>query len=934
MSEFECEPRTVPSGPILVVDDDSDFAASMVDLLTAEQYDVRVAGSAAEALSLVEVWDIPVALVDMRLGDDDGVRLIEQIHEVRPDARCIIVTGHAQLTSTVAAMRAGTYDYLRKPVQPAVLIGAVRRAWNHWQLARREVAARGQLRETTARLQMALVAAGEGTWDWNIESGKVEFDQAALDMLGYHEGAPDSSWDYWLEQVHPDDRAGLDDALRQHFDGETKVYQAVSRLRTSNGGWKWIETRGQVMEWAPDGTPRRMFGVHRDEGELRRTEERLLISERRFQTIVETAQDAVITSDSKGKINYWNNAAARMLGFSETEAIGGNVMDLIVPPQYHEAKRRGMQGFAQTGRGAAVGNTLELTAIRKGGEEFPIEISISGYRVGDSHHAVAILRDITERKRTQTKLFNSEARLAATLDAVQVGIVVVDQSSHCIVDVNPTACEIAGRTRETMVGQRCYNTICQAHPGGCPVTDKGEKVSRAECMLVRADGSQVPIIKSVVSAELDGRQHLIDCFVDISDQKRAERELARAKEAAENATRAKSEFLANMSHEIRTPLTAIIGFAEALLATDMSAAERFDAARTVHRNGRYLLQIINDILDLSKIEAGRMEMAYCDCPPCEVVAEIASLMQVRAESKGLQLKCDYAGPIPATIRSDPVRLRQILLNLVGNAIKFTEVGCVQLHASLHSEDSGHMLYFDVLDTGPGMTPSQTERLFKPFSQVDTSASRKYGGTGLGLALSRRMAQALGGDVELIESSPGRGSRFRARVATGSLDGVQLLDDPAGATIVRPEAVGDPGVSNTAVNLKCRVLLAEDGPDNRRLLKHILSKCGADVTLAENGQEAVQATNAAREAGTPFDVILMDMQMPLVDGYEATRQLREQGFDLPIIALTANAMDGDRSRCIAAGCSDYVSKPIDRKALVAAMQAALAPTKAGPALVGN
>jgi PAS domain S-box-containing protein len=393
----------------------------------------------------------------------------------------------------------------------------------------------------------------------------------------------------------------------------------------------------------------------------------------------------------------------------------------------------------------------------------------------------------------------------------------------------------------------------------------------------------------------------------------ANRDLEEAKGAAEAANQAKSEFLANMSHEIRTPMTAILGFADTLLEPGQSDSERLDAIHTVRRNGRALLEIIDDILDLSKIEAGKLKTEIDRCSPVKLVAEVQSLMQVRARAKGLALESEYCGPIPETILTDRTRLRQILINLIGNAIKFTEIGSVRLVTSLLAAESAEpLIQFEVIDTGIGMTKKRIGRIFDPFGQADTSTTRKFGGTGLGLTISRRLANLLGGDIT-VQSEPGQGSTLRATVAAGRLNGVRMIESPADEADSPAEK---PAVSLPETKkLDCRILFAEDGPDNQRLISFILKKAGAEVTVVENGRLALEQALAGPDSGRPFDVILMDMQMPVMDGYQATTLLRERGYRGPIVALTAHAMSGDQQRCLDAGCDDYASKPIDKVKLI-------------------
>ncbi len=386
------------------------------------------------------------------------------------------------------------------------------------------------------------------------------------------------------------------------------------------------------------------------------------------------------------------------------------------------------------------------------------------------------------------------------------------------------------------------------------------------------------------------------------------------KQAAEAASESKSQFLANMSHEIRTPLTAILGFAENLLE-DHDPADARLALKTILRNGEHLLDVINDILDISKIEAGRVDIERLRFSPAELLADVVSVMRVRADAKQLDLRLNYIGALPARIESDPTRLRQILINLVGNAVKFTERGKVELRVTC---PVAAPLRIEVIDSGIGMTPEELGRLFEPFVQADCSTTRRFGGTGLGLAISRRLARLLGGDIQVF-SAPGVGSNFRVEVDPGDLTDVPRIENPG--EVLDDGPAPDP-TEWQSTRLETRLLLAEDGPDNQLLISKFLKSRGADVSIVENGRLALETALAAWRGGQPFGVILMDIHMPEMDGLEATRSLRQAGYDRPIIALTANAMSGDEERCRAAGCDDYAVKPIQRQKLIAQIAARL------------
>ncbi len=391
-------------------------------------------------------------------------------------------------------------------------------------------------------------------------------------------------------------------------------------------------------------------------------------------------------------------------------------------------------------------------------------------------------------------------------------------------------------------------------------------------------------------------------------------QLREANARAEGASRAKSEFLANMSHEIRTPLTAILGYTDLLRdepdATD-TRAQRAQHVNTIRAAGQHLLTVINDILDLSKIEADRMTVESMDTPVLRVLAEVESLVRPRAAAKGVSLTVALGTPVPDRVLSDPTRLRQILMNLAGNAAKFTQRGHVIVTASATTAQRGPRLVIDIEDTGPGMTPEQSDRLFSPFNQADTTVTRQHGGTGLGLTISRRLARLMGGDVSLIWSESGKGSCFRLDLP---LVPVQGASEVASLDSVRTQAQA--ARQQAGPKLAGRILLAEDGADNQRLIAFHLRKAGATVDVADNGRLALQALDQAAARGQPYALLLTDMQMPEMDGYTLARTLRQRGDTIPIVALTAHAMAEDRDRCLAAGCNDYTTKPIDKRMLIA------------------
>ncbi|QDT76303.1 PAS domain-containing hybrid sensor histidine kinase/response regulator [Lacipirellula limnantheis] len=435
---------------------------------------------------------------------------------------------------------------------------------------------------------------------------------------------------------------------------------------------------------------------------------------------------------------------------------------------------------------------------------------------------------------------------------------------------------------------------------------------RFEMECVARGGRQFAVELAIVS--IQGSEETTFCaFVrDITDRKSHELDMRRAMEESEAANRTKSEFLANMSHEIRTPLNSILGFAELLVrnADEGDERTRRDYADTIRTSARHLMELINNVLDLSKIEAGKMQVERARFSPHQVIAEVVSLLRVRAIEKGIVLNYRWDGPIPETVTTDPHRVRQLLINLVGNAIKFTEQGSVMIVAGVAREGDRGLLTLEVRDTGIGIEPSKLSDIFHPFVQADSSMTRRYGGTGLGLAICKNIAAALGGDLS-VDSQLGRGTTFTAKLEIGDLRHVRMFEAPPDA------ATGDYVDRPISANLQgVRVLLADDGETNRKLIQVFLSRHGAEVQTVENGEMACRIALAEQ-----FDVVLMDMQMPQMDGYAATRKLRSLGFLKPIIALTAHAMKGDREKCTFAGCSGYLSKPVNVDELIRAVEVA-------------
>lgn len=555
--------------------------------------------------------------------------------------------------------------------------------------------------------------------------------------------------------------------------------------------------------------------------------------------------------------------------------------------------------------------------------------------------ALNMMEDADEARETATlaekALKVSEARIRSILENAADGIITINEQG-IIETFNVAAHNLFGYTADEIVGRNVsvlmpdpYSSEHDQYLKSYLHTGTQKIIGqRRELTGLRKNGSTFPIELHVSKVELQDRCIFTGMITDITDRKiieedhkqyahaleQANKSLEDANEATEAAAKTKSEFLANMSHEIRTPMAAILGYAEQLNDQQLPEAERQTMVQTIMRNGQHLLDIINNVLDLSKIEAGKMEIEQIEFSPSQIVHDVVSLMRVRTSEKNLSLQARFLNKIPATIQSDPTRLRQILINLVGNAIKFTRAGSIDIETSLiKNKDGEFAMLFDIIDTGIGMTQEYASKLFSPFTQEDSSHTRNYGGTGLGLTISRKFAVMLEGVVTLKKTQLGVGSQFRVIIKTGNLDHVELMAPEVISTVVDTSSQKIESGKIESPKIPYQILLVEDSLDNQKLISRILEKQGASVTFAENGKIGVECASQAWENGTPFDVILMDIQMPVMDGYEATSLLRQKGYNSPIVALTAHAMSGDREKCLRAGCDDYATKPISREKLI-------------------
>lgn len=720
------------------------------------------------------------------------------------------------------------------------------------------------LRASEERYALAVNASNDGIWDWNVLTNEVYYSPRGIELLGIRPDEDLTDINTWSDRIHPDDRKRVQDALDSHF-VTREPFDIEYRLSPTDGAVRWFRDKGQAV-WDESGRVVRMVGCITDINDQRTLQDTLLEQAHSARFIAEIGQ---------------------ILG--------------------HETELRSM---------------LECCA-----DSIQKHLDAAFVRIWTYNEAEGVL-NLNASVGLYTHLDGAHSRIP--IGEFKIGRIAASRKPHLtnhVID-DPQVGDQAWARREGMVafagyplavGDRLVGVIglFARHTLSNTALDLMASVSGELALGIERQWSirrQKITSDRVLAANLELEARQRELHATMKELESTNQALDEARAAAEAANKTKSEFLANMSHEIRTPMTAILGYADILLDpadAHVPAVDQTEALNSIKQNGQHLLSIINDILDLSKIEAGKLAIDPVDCAPRTVLDEALGVIRIKACEKGLSVRVEWDVAIPELLHTDPTRLRQILTNLLGNAVKFTEAGEIRVVVSFIAADV-QRLRFDIHDSGVGLDQQQAAGLFQEFTQADTSVTRRFGGTGLGLTVSRRLARLLGGDVVLVDSDPGRGSHFRAEVAATPA----RLNTETHGDAHRSEAA--PLRSDKSLD-GLRILLAEDGPDNQRLIGYHLRRAGAKITIVENGRLAMTAARNALAEGLPFDVILMDMQMPVMSGYDAAAALRREGYKGAIVAITAHAMAGDRQVCLEAGCDDYAIKPIERDALIATLR---------------
>jgi len=764
--------------------------------------------------------------------------------------------------------------------------------------------------------------------DMTFESFNLKF----TELLGYTiEELPDKQT--WFERAYPDEEyrkqvlsAWKADTVNAPEIGEQK--SRVFTVRCKDGEDKIIQFCVVLLK---DG---RQLLTYQDITDQIKVEEAMKEKEARFRNLFNNMNSGVAVYEAKGNgedfiIKDFNRAGERIDKIKKEELLGKSVLSV-----FPSVKDFGLFDVFQR-----VWKTAKP-------EFHPVSLyedkRITGWRENyvfkvPSGEIISVYDDLTEQKQAEEGLRESERNQKALLESSQSGIVIIDPETHLIIDANPTAVKMIGTSKEEIIGKVCHEYICPAEVGRCPITDLGQEVDNSERVLLTAKGESVPVLKKVVPITLNDHQYLLDSFIDISELKRTEIELQKAKQASEVANQAKSEFLANMSHEIRTPINGIVGMTDLALGTDLTKEQR-EYLNMVKVSTGSLLALINDILDFSKIEAGKLEFEEIDFDLRTTLENTAEMLAVRAHDKGLELTCHIKSDVRTALVGDPSRLRQVVVNLAGNAIKFTEEGEIVIRAETEKEeDSSVLLHLIVSDTGIGIPPDKVEKIFEGFSQADGSTTRKYGGTGLGLSISKQLVEMMGGRI-WVESPRNCGlknekseikNNNQSKTGPGSTFHFTVRFRSGRVKARKAVRVRDFDLSGLPV------LIVDDNATNRLILREMTSYWGLVPAEAADGKEALVKIKTAFDSGTHYRLLLLDLQMPVMDGFEVAKRIKEStyGTGVQIILLTSAGQKGDGARCKEVGISGYLLKPVKQSELLDAIMMTLGhPTEEKAAVI--
>ncbi|MDX2212310.1 MAG: response regulator [Oculatellaceae cyanobacterium bins.114] len=955
---------------VLIVEDSEDDALLVLRELRRGGFDVTwervITADALLTMLPYRSWDVLIS--DYRLPGFDAPTALEILKHSQLDIPFIVVSGTIGETLAVELMKAGAHDYLMKG-NLTRLPEAVRREVRDARIRVERQQATLELDQTKERLQLAIEGSGIGLWDWSVQTGTVTFNDRWAEMIGYtlQELEP-IGIETWRHNTHPKDLQKANLLLEQHFSQEIQVYECEMRMRHKSGTWVWVLARGKVVEWDEAGNPLRMIGTHLDISDRKRSESTLQQLNRDLEERVERRTAALQQSEARlreaqqvarlgsweldvqTKELAWSAEIFNIFGLNPDEAAPTyeQLIQNYFPPHDRSHFINLVDRAIQYGEPYAT----DLKIIRADGSSGYIfaKAEVSCNSTGHVNRLFGIAMDISDRKAIQEALQRSEERARATLLALPDLVFRVNRNGQYVDFLTSQPNNMVEPAQ--VIGKSIFEGLASNGSGVHAKTQYDAMQQALATQTVQSYEQQIwledkPHYEEVRVAPC-GNDEVVFFVRDISDRKESEAQLQRTNEELARATRLKDEFLANMSHELRTPLTAILGMSETLKEEIFGElnAKQHQYVEVISNSGKHLLQLINDILDVSKISAGKLELDISTVSIDHLCA--SSLVFIRQDALKKQIRLITSlPPNLGAIEIDERRIRQVLINLLNNAVKFTPA-CGQitlevtiqksscdppnipdspedtlLEKSQHSENLvvDHWILFSITDTGIGIAPEDQTKLFRPFVQIDSSLNRHYEGTGLGLTLVKQIVELHGGSVSL-RSQLGQGSCFTVRLPYRSSH--QEMVFPTLSTdiyhkqtcTVSSEVLTSRSTEQVFVDDRPIILLAEDNQGNIDTLSSYLEVHDYQMLIARNGQEAIDLT----QMHCP-DLILMDIQMPGVDGLTAIQTIRQDLHlaNIPIIALTALAMEGDRDRCLKAGANDYLAKPVKLKQLVATIR---------------
>jgi PAS domain S-box-containing protein len=723
--------------------------------------------------------------------------------------------------------------------------------------------------------------------------------------------------------IHPKDFDNLVDFARAARNLRFGCLETTIRVLQNSDQWSWIQVKlapiipardsAFTFKTAIQASEEHLIGLCEDVSLQKAALLALRDRESRSRKLLSGIRDAAIfILNEQGYIQFCNDAIKHVLGFNENELVGKHISEIC--PKTEIISGKSIEILEKVDREGVFEEVSRK--LKKDGSGFWAQILVSNM-IGDqpsSHRYCFVVRDVTRYKHEEKELHEWKKRFEQLAENVKEAFWIYDIRAAQMVYVSPIFGQLLND--KCLTQENFFNTVLK-------------RVHQRDLLIARSFMSDLTLgqdanvefrtsdddgqirwlsMRSFAVRDHFQRVHrIVGVTEDITEKKESDHALHQAKENADSANRAKTEFLANMSHEIRTPLGAILGFAELMADKLNSDEDRASALSAILRNGKQLSKIIDEILDLSKVEAGRTELDLEEFELMVFIEDVTSFLELQAREKAVKLKVEPIGDLPQFVRSDPTKLRQILFNVIGNAIKFTERGMITIQFRVVPNNRYSTLKIEISDTGQGLSADQQDRIFHPFVQADSSTSRKFGGTGLGLVLSRKFAQLLGGDLKLLWSTPNVGSCFEITIDLGLSDELKLVKFKAH----KPWKKSFTESEDLSVRIKgLKTLVIDDAFDNRLIVERFLSRAGASVEHAENG-----VIGAKMVLQRNYDAIIMDIQMPEFDGYQTIKYLRSQGVQTPVIALSAHAMKEDRERSIAAGFNEHLSKPINRAQLI-------------------